>query len=136
MKMQWMQKAVRVFSLMMVALVLSAGVALAGPRDGGKQKSPEEKAISRSRTLGKKLELNADQQEKVRIILVKSYTDLKDLRANHTKGDGSKEKAKEILRSTDTQINSVLTPAQQEKYAKMKENGKEKAKQHRANKKG
>jgi hypothetical protein len=66
------------------------------------------------------LELTGDQQEKIKPILESEASQMQELRANTSLSQEDRmAKMKEIRQSTASQINPILTPDQQKKYAEM-----------------
>ena len=85
---------------------------------------------ARLKFLTEKLELNADQQAKIKAIMEKSAPKMKELmdkgRDNLT--DADKTAMRELMKSQGEEINAVLTPAQQEKMKALRPQGRGEAK--------
>ncbi|HEY1801557.1 MAG TPA: hypothetical protein VGG46_11545 [Terriglobales bacterium] len=87
--------------------------------------SPEvqEKLQHLSSTLG----LSSDQQEKIKPILQGELSKLRSVQSNTSMGSEQREKqAEQIHASTQSEIQSMLTPEQQQKLAKMREDSMQK----------
>ncbi|MFD0794910.1 hypothetical protein ACFQZX_14885 [Mucilaginibacter litoreus] len=84
-------------------------------------KNPEQKAQRYTKVLTKKLSLSADQSAKVNAILLKSATEIKDLKASKPADRKSgMEARKTILLNTDAQLKTVFNADQQKQYAELK----------------
>ena len=94
-----------------------------GPQDGnGPKRTPEERASKMTERMTKELVLTADQQTKMKALLLKHEQD-REARMKE-------EKAR--MEKTDAEIKAILTPEQYQKYeqkkADMKQNFKSKHK--------
>jgi Spy/CpxP family protein refolding chaperone len=75
--------------------------------------------------LTKELNLTAEQQAKVKPILEDQNKQMKTMREDTTLTQEQKrEKMKQLHESTHSQINDILTPEQQKKFAELKEQQK------------
>lgn len=77
---------------------------------------PERAQFLTERNLTRRLRLDGDQQAKLHVILTDTRAQLRDLRKQ------VQPQAAEILRGADAKISALLTPEQQARYEKMKEN--------------
>lgn len=76
------------------------------------------------------LNLTADQKQKIQPILQSEYTQLKTVQDDPSMSpDQKRAKAKDIHDSASSQISSILTPEQQQKWQTMKQGAKEKGSQ-------
>jgi periplasmic protein CpxP/Spy len=76
---------------------------------------------SRLEWMTKQLNLTDDQQAKIKPVLADEMKQMKSVRDDTTlTQDQKRDKMKEIHQNTDSQINDVLTPDQQKKYADLK----------------
>lgn len=90
----------------------------------------DQKAARAAKTLQKQLNLTPDQVTKVTGIYSHRATQLDSIKQNAgQKGNGKKRKA--IAEDTQTELNAVLTPGQQQQYAAWKEMKKQKLQAHR-----
>jgi Spy/CpxP family protein refolding chaperone len=82
--------------------------------------------------LTKVLNLNSDQQQKIKPVLEQEQQQMQTLHqdTSMTRPDRM-TKARQIRQSTDDQIKSVLTPDQQTKFTQMRERQMERMEQHR-----
>ncbi|MCX6866534.1 MAG: hypothetical protein NTV46_10015 [Verrucomicrobia bacterium] len=89
---------------------------------GARRMDPE----ARLKFLTEKLELNADQQAKIKAIMEKNAPKMKEFmdkgRDNLT--DADKTAMGALMKSQGEEINAVLTPAQQEKMKAMRPQGR------------
>ena len=76
---------------------------------------PERVQVVIERRLAWRLRLDDDQRAKLHDILSDTHGQLTDLRRQY------RPQMVSILKSTDSQISALLTPAQQERYEKFKE---------------
>jgi len=94
--------------------------------EGARRMDPE----ARLKFMTEKLELNADQQAKIKAIYEKNGPKFKELTAkgwgNLT--DADKTAMRELMKSQTEEINAVLTPAQQEKMKALRPQGRGAAK--------
>ena len=75
--------------------------------------------------LSKELNLTDGQKAKVKPILEEQMTQMKAVREDTTLSqDQKREKMKQIHETTHSQINEILTPEQQKKFAELKEQHK------------
>lgn len=81
--------------------------------------------------LGKKLNLNAEQQGKLKTILTKTREDALVIRKENTTPETRRPKMLELVKSTDQQINGILDPKQQELYKQHKADRKKELKKQR-----
>jgi Spy/CpxP family protein refolding chaperone len=76
--------------------------------------------------LSKQLNLTDDQQAQVKPILEDQSKQMKTTREDTTlTQDQKREKMKQLHESTHSQINDILTPEQQKKFAQLKDQQKE-----------
>ena len=101
-----------------------------GHKGGGPGHGPNaDKVLERLTT---ELSLTADQQAKIKPLLEAQQTQMQALHADTATADKDKrEKFKQIHESTVSQINAVLTPDQQTKYAALQEARKSQRGEHR-----
>lgn len=78
---------------------------------------PEKAQVFFERNLARRLQLDSDQQAKLHAILVDTRVQLRDLRKQ------IQPQAAGILRGADAKISALLTPEQQARYEKIKQNG-------------
>lgn len=98
-----------------------------GPGDKG------ERVEKRMQHLTKELNLTKEQQEKIRPIIEKEMKDIRDVRENTSLTQEQKmEKIKVIHQGTQAEVNKILTPEQQKKYAEMQEKAREEMAEHKA----
>lgn len=101
------------------------------------QKGPgdmRERVEKRMEHLTKELNLTKEQQEKIRPIIEKEMKDIRDVRQNTSLTQEQKmEKVKEIHQGTQAEVNKILTPEQQKKYAEMQEKAAERRAEHNKN---
>jgi Spy/CpxP family protein refolding chaperone len=127
-------------------LILAASAATAGttfaqapaaattPAQAGTA-APDQLAQRRAQYLGKELGLTADQQTRLAPILMAQRQQLQLLREQRTTGGrklGTAQDLKANEARTDEQIKTVLTPEQFTKFAKMRDEQREKMREHRA----
>lgn len=81
---------------------------------------------SRLESLSKELNLTDEQKAKVKPILEDEGKQMKAVREDSSLSQEQKhDKAKQIHETTHSQINDLLTPEQQQKFAQLKEQHKE-----------
>lgn len=131
---------IMVWSLV-TSLLLASGVAfsqrttdLAGlaPQAAGGTQSDEARAKLQDALtqISTELNLTDEQKEKIKPILQSEFSQLKTVRDDTSMSpDQKKAKAKEIHDSASTQISSILTPEQQQKWQSMKERAREEREQ-------
>lgn len=74
----------------------------------------------RMQRMSQMLDLTGDQQEKIRPILESESTQMQQLRSDTSLSQEDRmAKLKQIRESSSSQINGILTPDQQKKYAEM-----------------
>ena len=99
-------------------------------------KGPEdmrERVEKRMEHLTKELNLTKEQQEKIRPIIEKEMKDIRDVRQDTSLTQEQKmEKIKAIHQGTQAEVNKILTPEQQKKYAEMQEKAREEMAERRA----
>ena len=82
-----------------------------------------ERIKERMENLSKELNLTKEQQEKIRPIIEKEMKDIRTVRQDTSLTPEQKmEKVKAIHQATQAELNKILTPEQQKKYAEMQEN--------------
>jgi periplasmic protein CpxP/Spy len=94
------------------------------------RKTPEERAEAISNRMTKALELNADQQQKVKELILKKEKERKELQ---DKAKGTREKMEAEM---ETDLQKILTPAQFEKFKKRKEENKKRQSEKRPERSG
>jgi Spy/CpxP family protein refolding chaperone len=115
-------------------LALIAGLGFATTAQTKTPLTPQQKADRATKALKKQLSLTDKQAKKVDAIYITRATELDSLKAQAgKKGNGKKKKA--IAEDTQAQINAVLTPAQQQQFAQIKEMKKQKMQANRKMKK-
>ncbi|GAB2867762.1 hypothetical protein [Hymenobacter ruber] len=128
--------------LILAASAATAGAAFAqtpatapAPAQAGTA-APDQLAQRRAQYLGKELGLTADQQTRLAPILMAQRQQLQLLREQRTTGGRKLGTAQDLKASearADEQIKTVLTPEQFTKFAKMRDEQREKIREHRAN---
>lgn len=120
--------------ILFVAMIMVSSVAMA---QKGKVKNetltPEQRATRQTNVLTKQLELTADQQVKIKEIIVEKIITLDKIKEKY-QGNKSKERnaeLKEVRISFQQNMKDILTPVQFEKWNK---NRKEKALKAKAKK--
>ena len=84
------------------------------------------KVQSKLDKISAELNLTDDQKTKIKPVLESEYSQLQTINQDSSLSpDQKKAKAKEAHSSAKTEINGVLTPDQQKKWAAMKESAKE-----------
>src|SRR5262249_47864482 len=84
------------------------------------------KVQSKLDKISAELNLTDDQKTKIKPVLESEYSQLQTINQDSSMSpDQKKAKAKEAHSSAKTEINSILTPDQQKKWAAMKESAKE-----------
>lgn len=109
--------------LLMICGLLFSVITFAQAQGGGDRKmpTPEERATRSTEQLTKKLNLSADQQTKVKAILLDQATAMVKVR-EEGKGDreGMMAKMKASNEESDTKINAVLNDDQKKSYTDWK----------------
>lgn len=123
-------------SKLMVGLVLGAlltgfSVVAAAQKDTmAKPDTANGEAVSRLNHMAKELNLTDDQKAKIKPLLESEVADLRGIKADASMTPQQKKaKAMEIHEKYAPQMNSVLTPEQQEKWKAMKAEMMEKHKE-------
>ncbi len=93
------------------------------------KKTPEERAERFSGRLSDELNLSAEQKSKVYDIMLSHCTKADEIRAAETDKESRKSQIKSLRKSTDSQIQSILSEEQKMKFNELKQNIKEKRKQ-------
>jgi hypothetical protein len=94
---------------------------------GGMRKGRmNERAQERMDELTAKLKLTSSQQEKVKLIMKQTRLEAKNIIENYTTPETRRPKMMELAKKTDTQINLILDPSQQELYKQYKAEQKKK----------
>ena len=110
---------VRIFAVLSLLASAIAIHAQQGPQGGG-QWGGAPTVDQRMQRLSQMLELTGDQQEKIRPILENEATQMQQLRADTSLSQEDRmAKMKQIRENSTSQINPILTPDQQKKYAEM-----------------
>src|SRR6266702_1851912 len=123
-------------STLTIFAVLATGLLLAGQTNAAPQTSPQgHEAMGATspeahlQMLSEKLNLTEDQKAKLKPILQDQAQQMKAMRDDTSLTPEQKSAKKKIIHeTTHDQINSVLTPEQQEKFKEMKREGMEKHK--------
>ena len=89
------------------------------------RKTPEERAEAVSNRMTKALELNAEQKQKIKELILKTE---KERREVQDKAKGTREKMEAEM---ETDLQKILTPAQFEKFKKRKEENKKRQNEKR-----
>ncbi|MDB5271154.1 MAG: hypothetical protein JWP58_4194 [Hymenobacter sp.] len=130
--------------LILAASMATAGTAFAqapapataqAPAQAGTAAAPDQLAQRRAQYLGKELGLTADQQTRLAPILMAQRQQLQVLREQRTTGGrklGTAQDLKANEARTDEQIKKVLTPEQFTKFTQMRDEQREKMREHRA----
>jgi periplasmic protein CpxP/Spy len=118
-----MKKAVMILFAVAVAAVTKAQETNQSPP----KKTPEERATNMTAHMTKALSLNAEQQQKVKELILKREKEREEMMAR-TKG--SRE---EIERKMEADLQKVLSPEQFEKFKKKKEEMKKHREEKRTN---
>ena len=124
------------WSALTVSIVLATGLFLAGQTNAAPQKSPQgheamgaSSAEAHLQMLSEKLNLTEDQKAKLKPIFEDQGQQLKAVQDDASLTPEQKAaKKKAIHEKMHDQINTVLTPEQQEKFKEMKREGMEKHK--------
>lgn len=110
-----------------MAVLLTGSVLFANAQTA--TKSPDQRAARQVKMLQKNLNLDATQSDKISAILTTRATKVDSLRSNPSADKRSNRQAlKALMQTTDDQVNAVLTPDQQQTYAKLKEERKSRIK--------
>ena len=112
----WMSRLV-VAGLLGSSLIIGVGAAWAGGDGHGYKHDPQ----SRLERMTKKLDLTQEQQNKI----------LPILQEKHQKMEALHNQMKEVRQNAIAQVEAQLTPEQQEKYRKAKEERKKKMKEYK-----
>lgn len=112
-------------NLMLIALLLMSTLMFAqrGSHQGGPKGKPNPEAMAARRADRMKTEvsLTDEQYTKVKAIFVKFSEDQAKVRKDSTlTRDASREQTKQLMEATEAEVNKVLTPAQQTKWAEYK----------------
>lgn len=128
-------------------LILAAGAASAGtaaaqapaapaaPAPAGTAAAPDQLAQRRAQYLAKELGLTADQQSRLAPVLMAQRQQLQLLREQRTTGGRKQGTAQDLKASearADEQIKTVLTAPQFTRFAQMRDEQREKVREHRA----
>jgi Spy/CpxP family protein refolding chaperone len=125
--------------MFLAVLILGCAVAFAGPDSnlpvsGGKKPDARQRALWSMRELSEKLNLTDAQKAAIKPILANDANEIKAVRQD---GSLSKEqkmaKVKEIRESSIKQINAILTPDQQEKFAELRGEARQKMRENAEN---
>ena len=125
------------WSTLMVLVVLATALLLSGQTYPAPQTAPQGREAmgatispeAHLQMLSEKLNLTEDQKAKLKPILQDQAQQLRELRDDSSLSPDQKSAKKKVIHeTTHDQINSVLTPAQQEKFNQMKQEAMEKHK--------
>lgn len=116
------------FAALFLAVPLFFGYSVSTrAQDSGSQATAQSQTMhqgqheSRLEWMTKELNLTDDQQAKMKPVLADEMKQMKSVRDDTTlTQDQKRDKMKEIHQSTDSQVNDILTPDQQKKYADLK----------------
>ena len=112
-------RMVAVLTLLAGAVAIQAQM----PQQGGGQWGPGGQPPTvdqRLQRMSQMLDLTGDQQEKIRPILENESTQMQQLRSDTSLSQEDRmAKMKQIRENSASQINPILTPDQQKKYAEM-----------------
>lgn len=130
-----MNRFVSRFALLGLALGVASFAPAAFAQDNGMPASSDDASASQHRApdpqkqaarLAKRLGLSDDQTAKITTILQNRQQQLSAVRGDSSLAPQDRRvKLRSIQQDSDTQINAVLTPAQQTQYATLKQNMKE-----------
>lgn len=111
-------RIVAILSVLTGALAIHAQMPA---QQGGGQWSGQPPTVDqRLQRMSQMLDLTGDQQEKIRPILESESTQMQQLRSDTSLSQEDRmAKMKQIREGSSSQINAVLTPDQQKKYAEM-----------------
>ena len=126
--------------LLLAASAATAGPAFAqapptAPAPAGPAAAPDQLAQRRAQYLAKELGLTADQQTRLAPILMAQRQQLQLLREQRTTGGRKMGTAQDLKASearADEQIKTVFTPEQFTRFSKMRDEQREKMREHRA----
>ena len=119
--------AIRKISMMCLLLTVALAV-IAKAQGPGQMPSPEDRLAN----MASKLNLTDDQKAKIKPILEDEAKQMQSLRDDTSTPRMQKmQKMKSIHDSHSTQINALLTPDQQTKYAEMQKEAMEKMRERR-----
>lgn len=106
---------------LMLGLLLFATLAAAAQTPGGQWGQGQPPSVDqRLQRMTQSLELTGDQQEKIKPILESENSQMQELRSSSSLSQEDRmAKMKQIHEGTASQINSILTPDQQKKFAEM-----------------
>ena len=114
------------FAFSVTTRARDAGTQQSNPQAQTESGTHQGQHASRLEWLSKELNLTDDQQAKLKPILEEKSKQMKATREDSTlTQDQKSEKMKQIHESTHSQINGILTPEQQKKFAQLKEQQKE-----------
>lgn len=90
-------------------------------KNNGQKLNPEQRAVQISNHLTKKLGLDAAQSERVRVINLSRLQAVETLRASSEPKPDKRAKIQALQQSYETDMKSILSPAQYISFEKMKE---------------
>lgn len=128
--MKKMIKQLTAVGLICAGMVFSAQAQEKKPES---KKTPEEKAEMLTKKMTKELELTSEQQTKVSKVNLESA---KEMDALKKELQAIKEKKKALKEKRDTDLKSILTPEQHQKYKELQAERRENMKAHHHSKKG
>ncbi|HET7871983.1 MAG TPA: hypothetical protein VFL42_05685 [Terriglobales bacterium] len=109
----------------------SAGQTSADQAAAGVDPATKQKVQQRLQNLSSELNLTDDQKAKIKPLLQEQVQQLKTVHDDSSLSPDQKQaKMKEIHQTYSSQIQAVLTPEQQKKFAEMKEQKKKEMEQH------
>lgn len=106
--------------LFAVSIVAASTLAQEPQQPGPQKKTPEERAEHMTKQMTKALELNSDQQEKLKALIIKREKERQSMQAN------VKMKREQMEKQMDEDLQKILNPEQFEKFKKRKEEMKKK----------
>lgn len=99
---------------------IAAHAQMQGQQGGGQWGGGPPTVDQRLQRLSQMLDLTGDQQEKIRPILENEMTQMQQMRSDTSLSqDDRMSKMKQLRETTTAQINPILTPDQQKKYAEL-----------------
>ncbi|MGH9685358.1 MAG: hypothetical protein ACRD4S_17325 [Candidatus Acidiferrales bacterium] len=139
-----MKRAINLVGLGFAVLLLLGFGGVTRAQDQGSQQQPSAQSESqmnhktmhhnRLDWLSKKLNLTDDQKAKIKPILDDESSSMKGVRDDTSLSQTERHaKMKDLHQATDSKINDILTPEQQQKFAQMQQQMKEHHKDKMAN---
>lgn len=113
--------------LLVFALFFSMVCGVSAQRQRGGD--PAKRIEKRMKKMAKHLNLTADQETKVKAILIESAKKGRELKNSGVSRKEKRQKKKALRQETDTKLAAVLSPEQMKKFNEMKQKQKERRKQ-------